>query len=151
MKGLSKLEAPSKHQVIYPMPAQCLPIVYDAVPTLSQHWINIWCLLGSPCTISKCLVNLWQIDVEYYFPDEFFHPPPPPPFRQFSSFYFILRCEFKLRIRTGLGNPEKSLNLKNKNPGLESPGILIKVLASRILISEKTSKNLIRSWKSPGI
>ena len=27
------------------------------------------------------------------------------------------------RVRTGPGNPEKSLNLKNKNPDLESAGI----------------------------
>ena len=32
------------------------------------------------------------------------------------------------RVRTGPGNPGKSLNLKNENPGLESPGILLKVL-----------------------
>ena len=31
------------------------------------------------------------------------------------------------RVRTG---PGKSLNLKNKNPGLESLGILLKVLES---------------------
>ena len=35
-----------------------------------------------------------------------------------------------IRVRTGPGNPGKSLNLKNKNPGLESPGILLKVLES---------------------
>ena len=34
------------------------------------------------------------------------------------------------KVRTGPGNPGKSLNLKNKNPGLESPGILLKVLES---------------------
>ena len=34
------------------------------------------------------------------------------------------------RVRTGPGNPGKSLNLKNKNPGLESPGIVSKVLES---------------------
>ena len=28
-----------------------------------------------------------------------------------------------LRVCTGPGNPVKSLNLKNQNPGLESPGI----------------------------
>ena len=27
------------------MPAQCQPIVYNAVPKLCQHWINISCLL----------------------------------------------------------------------------------------------------------
>ena len=43
-----------------------------------------------------------------------------------------------IRVRTGPGNPNKSLNLKNKNPGLESPGILLKVLESPgILNSEK--------------
>ena len=43
-----------------------------------------------------------------------------------------------IRVRTGPGNPGKSLNLKNKNPGLESPGILLKVLESPgILNSEK--------------
>ena len=34
------------------------------------------------------------------------------------------------RVRTGPGNPGKSLNFKNKNQGLESPGILLKVLES---------------------
>ena len=42
------------------------------------------------------------------------------------------------RVRTGPGNPGKSLNLKNKNPGLESLGILLKVLESPgILNNEK--------------
>ena len=41
-------------------------------------------------------------------------------------------------VRTGPGNPGKSLNLKNKNPGLESPGILLKILEiPGILNSEK--------------
>ena len=40
-----------------------------------------------------------------------------------------------LRVRTG---PGKSLNFTNKNPGLESPGILLKVLESPgILNNEK--------------
>ena len=34
------------------------------------------------------------------------------------------------RVRTGPGNPGKSLNLKRKNPGLESPVILLRVLES---------------------
>ena len=29
-----------------PISAQCWPIVCDAVPTLSQHWLNVSCLLG---------------------------------------------------------------------------------------------------------
>ena len=42
------------------------------------------------------------------------------------------------RVRTGPGNPGKSLNLKNINPGLEGPEILLKVLESPgILNSEK--------------
>ena len=42
------------------------------------------------------------------------------------------------RVRTGPGNPGKTLNLKNKSPGLESPGILLKVLESPgILNNEK--------------
>ena len=51
------------------------------------------------------------------------------------------------RVRTGPGNPGKSLNLKNKNPGLESPGILLKVLENPgILNNEKRDcKNSIRS------
>ena len=28
------------------MLAQCWPIVYDADPTLYQHWVNVTCLLG---------------------------------------------------------------------------------------------------------
>ena len=39
-------------------------------------------------------------------------------------------CFARYRVRTGPGNPGKSLNLKNKNPGLVSPGILLKVLES---------------------
>ena len=43
-----------------------------------------------------------------------------------------------IRVRTGPGKPGKSLNLKNKNPGMESPEILVKVLGSPgILNSEK--------------
>ena len=38
-----------------------------------------------------------------------------------SNFCGIFLC---YRARTGPGNPGKSLNLKNKNPGLESPGII---------------------------
>ena len=33
-------------------------------------------------------------------------------------------------VRTGPGNLGKSLNLKNKNPALKRPGILLKVLES---------------------
>ena len=42
----------------------------------------------------------------------------------------ILTPLLTFRVRTGPGNPGKSLNLKSKNPGLESPGILLKVLES---------------------
>ena len=48
-----------------------------------------------------------------------------------SSCYILLKLKHDIytisvyRLRTG---PEKSLKLKNKNPGLESPGILLKVL-----------------------
>ena len=31
---------------IHPMPFQCWPIVFDACPTLKQHWVNAPCLLG---------------------------------------------------------------------------------------------------------
>ena len=41
------------------------------------------------------------------------------------------------RVRTGPGNPGKSLNLKTKNPGLESPGILLKVLESPGILNNK--------------
>ena len=45
---------------------------------------------------------------------------------------------FLIRVRTGPGNPGKSLNFKNKNPGLESPVFLLKMLESpRILNSER--------------
>ena len=41
------------------------------------------------------------------------------------------------RVRTGPGNPGKFLNLKNKNPGLESPGILLKVLESPVIFNNE--------------
>ena len=45
---------------------------------------------------------------------------------------------FTDRVRTGHGNPGKSSKLKNKNPGPESPGIMLKVLESPgILNNEK--------------
>ena len=31
---------------VYPMMVQCWPTVYDAGPTLNQHWFNVTCLLG---------------------------------------------------------------------------------------------------------
>ena len=31
---------------INPMLAQCWPTVYDAGPTLDQHWVDVSCLLG---------------------------------------------------------------------------------------------------------
>ena len=31
---------------------QCWPTVFDAVPTLKQHWVNAPCLLGDHCFIS---------------------------------------------------------------------------------------------------
>ena len=42
----------------------------------------------------------------------------------------IVQWKANSRVRTGPGNPGKTLNLKNKNPGLESRGILLKVLKS---------------------
>ena len=49
-----------------------------------------------------------------------------------------MRTTEQARVRTGPGNPGKSLILKIKYPGLESPGILLKVLESPgILNSEK--------------
>ena len=47
----------------------------------------------------------------------------------------IYSLDLIYRVHTG---PGKSLNLKNKKPGLESPGILLKVLESPgILNNEK--------------
>ena len=46
-----------------------------------------------------------------------------------------------IRVRTG---PGKSLNLKNQNPGLENPGILLKVLESPgILNNEKKIAKIV--------
>ena len=46
------------------------------------------------------------------------------------------------RVRTGPGNPGKSLNLKNQNPGLENPGILLKVLESLGILNSEKLKSL---------
>ena len=51
----------------------------------------------------------------------------------------IVRFQKRIRVRTGLGNPGTSLNLKNKNPGLESPGILLKVLESPVILNSEKS------------
>ena len=37
---------------IVPMLGQCWSIVYDAGPTLNQHWDNVSCLLGSLCLLN---------------------------------------------------------------------------------------------------
>ena len=42
---------PSKHEALV-MLFQCWPTVFDAVPTLKQHWVNATCLLGDHCFIS---------------------------------------------------------------------------------------------------
>ena len=66
------------------------------------------------------LINLWEQSIE----------------KQICCSSFLNNIQS--RVRTGPGNPGKSLNLKNKNPDLESPGILLKVLESPgILNSEK--------------
>ena len=53
--------------------------------------------------------------------------------------------ELFARVRTGPGNPGKSLNLKNKNQGLESPGILLKVLESPEILNSEKLKSL-QKW-----
>ena len=64
------------------------------------------------------------------------------------------------RVRTGPRNPGKSMNLKRKNPGLESPWNFLKVLESPgILNSEKRDckndvlleSNTIFWYRKPGL
>ena len=45
---LSDYEVQTSQQTRYlePMLGQCWPIVYDAGPTLAQHWFKVSCLLG---------------------------------------------------------------------------------------------------------
>ena len=47
------------------------------------------------------------------------------------------------RVRTGPGKPGESLNSKNKNAGLENPGILLKVLESPGILNRNCKSGLI--------
>ena len=63
--------------------------------------------------------------------------------KMFEIIYQLISSGLALsRVRTGPGNPGKSLNLKNKNPGLESPGILLKVLESPGIINRNCKNGI---------
>ena len=57
IKGLIGITLYTTQQTrgIHPMLFQCWPTVFDAGPTLKQHWVNAPCLLGSPA-LPFCVV-----------------------------------------------------------------------------------------------
>ena len=57
---------------VHPMLVQWWPIVYDAGPTLYQHWVNVSCLLGnSPHNSARKQLglkySLYNLSAIYYY------------------------------------------------------------------------------------